>query len=85
MVALFRTWRDGFEGAAAQAEAVRRAWRDHGFVPSADDLSQAAALLAELGIGPGGAEEATMMAKDSAAYRAAEGIYQEAFARCRRM
>jgi len=85
MITLFRTWRDGFEGAAAQAETVRRAWRDHGFVPSADDLSQAATLLAELGIGPGGAEEVTMMAKDSAAYRAAEGIYQEASARCRRM
>lgn len=85
MITLFRTWRDGFEGAAAQAETVRRALRDHGCVPSADDLSRAATLLAELGIGPGGAEEVTMMAKDSAAYRAAEGSYQEAFARCRRM
>lgn len=85
MVALFRTWRDGLEGVAAQAEAVRRAWRDTGYVPSADDLSQAAALLAELGISPGGEEEATMMAKDSAAYRAAEGVYREAFARCQRM
>jgi hypothetical protein len=85
MVSLFRSWRDGFEGAAARAETVRRAWQNHGCVPSADDLSQAATLLTELGIGPGGAEEATMMARDSAAYRAAEGIYQEALARCRRM
>ena len=85
MITLFRTWRDGFEGAAALQESVRRAWREYGTVPSADDLSRAASLLAEIGIGPGGAEEATMMAKDSAAYRAAEGIYQEASARCRRM
>jgi len=85
MVALFRTWRDGFRGIAASEETVRRAWQDHGYVLSADDLFQSAALLAELGIGPGAAEQATMMAKDSAAYRAAEGVYREAVARCRRM
>lgn len=85
MVALFRSRRDGLSGVDVRAEAVRRAWRDHAFVPSAVDLSQAEILLEELGLLTGKTEGVTMKATDSVAYRAAERVYQEAIARCRTM